>query len=193
MSDTNQPGLTDHAYDGIQEYDNPTPGWWTWLFIGSCVFGALYWAIATFSNGGLSAERELALDKAEETVRQFAEIGELKPDAATIIKYSHDEKWKAFGEGIFISKCMTCHNRDGSGGTGPNLTDDNYINVKKVEDIFDVIEKGRNNGAMPSWRTTLNQNEMVIVASYVAGLRGQNKPGKAPEPNSAKAEPWTAQ
>ena len=27
--------LTGHDYDGIQEYDNPLPGWWKWLFIAS--------------------------------------------------------------------------------------------------------------------------------------------------------------
>ena len=27
--------LTDHAYDGIQEYDNPLPGWWTYTFVAT--------------------------------------------------------------------------------------------------------------------------------------------------------------
>ena len=27
--------LTGHDYDGIQEYDNPLPGWWKWLFVAS--------------------------------------------------------------------------------------------------------------------------------------------------------------
>ena len=31
---------TGHVYDGIEEYDNPLPGWWFMLFIGS-VFAAL--------------------------------------------------------------------------------------------------------------------------------------------------------
>src|SRR3954471_2820351 len=34
--------LKDHAYDGIQEYDNPTPGWWVWIFAASVVFAAGY-------------------------------------------------------------------------------------------------------------------------------------------------------
>lgn len=193
MSEPTKEKLTDHAYDGIEEYDNPTPGWWTMIFIGSCIFAVLYWFIATISSGGLSAERELALDKLVETHNQFAAIGELQPDPATIAKFAHDPKWLSFGESVFLSKCMTCHNRDGSGGTGPNLTDEKYIYVRKLDDIYDVILAGRNNGAMPSWRTTLNQNEMVIVAAYVSSLRGQNKAGKAAEPNAVAIEPWPAQ
>ena len=34
--------LTGHDYDGIQEYDNPLPGWWKWLLIASIVFTPPY-------------------------------------------------------------------------------------------------------------------------------------------------------
>ena len=34
--------LTGHDYDGIQEYDNPLPGWWKWMFVGSIVFSLFY-------------------------------------------------------------------------------------------------------------------------------------------------------
>src|SRR3954468_19829831 len=34
--------LTNHNYDGIQEYDNPTPGWWVWIFVVSVMFAILY-------------------------------------------------------------------------------------------------------------------------------------------------------
>ena len=34
--------LKDHNYDGIQEYDNPMPGWWSWIFILSGVYGVIY-------------------------------------------------------------------------------------------------------------------------------------------------------
>ena len=37
-----QDHLLDHAYDGIQEYDNPLPGWWKWLFIASIIFTPPY-------------------------------------------------------------------------------------------------------------------------------------------------------
>ena len=35
-------GVTDktmgHAFDGIEEYDNPLPQWWFLLFVGTIVF-----------------------------------------------------------------------------------------------------------------------------------------------------------
>ncbi|MFN9977437.1 MAG: cbb3-type cytochrome c oxidase N-terminal domain-containing protein, partial [Phycisphaerae bacterium] len=34
--------LSDHEYDGIREYDNPTPGWWHLIFIGSVFFSIMY-------------------------------------------------------------------------------------------------------------------------------------------------------
>ena len=34
--------ILNHDYDGIQEYDNPLPGWWKWLFILSILFTPPY-------------------------------------------------------------------------------------------------------------------------------------------------------
>ena len=41
-----QPGPTDqtlgHAFDGIEEYDNPLPRWWFMLFLGTLIFAGAY-------------------------------------------------------------------------------------------------------------------------------------------------------
>ena len=34
--------LTGHDYDGIQEYDNPTPSWWYLVFAATVVFSVCY-------------------------------------------------------------------------------------------------------------------------------------------------------
>lgn len=31
-----------HSFDGIEEYDNPLPKWWFWLFVGTLVFSVGY-------------------------------------------------------------------------------------------------------------------------------------------------------
>jgi hypothetical protein len=60
--------------------------------------------------------------------------------------------------------------------TGPNLTDENYLNVTKIEDIADVVTNGRKNGAMPAWKNELLPVEQVLVSAYVVSLRGKNLP-----------------
>ena len=36
-------------------------------------------------------------------------------------------------------------------------------------------------GAMPAWKGRLTDNEITLMASYVASLRGTNVPGKQAE------------
>ncbi len=176
----NDPPLTGHVYDGIQEYDNPMPGWWKWLFAATIVFAGLYYFVATATDGQLGAVAEYESAATEELKRQFG-AGDIKADAVTLLRLSKDADSIKMGASIFQSNCVACHNRDGAGLVGPNLTDDYYINVRGIEDIFNVVSKGRNNGAMPAWDNRLSPAERVLVSGYVASLRGQNKPGKGPE------------
>lgn len=181
--------LTDHAYDGIQEYDNPTPGWWTWLFIATIVFSVIYWLVATIAMGDFSANAFYDRAIVAEMKKSMGEKP-LTPDAPTLIKLSASPDMMAIGAGVFAANCVSCHGKDGAGVTGPNLTDDLYINVKKIEDIVDVVKMGRNNAAMPAWSTRLQPNEIVVVSAYVASLRGKNLPSSRP-PEGKPAEPWS--
>jgi len=38
----NQDHLLEHSYDGIQEFDNPMPRWWVYLFWATIIFSILY-------------------------------------------------------------------------------------------------------------------------------------------------------
>ena len=176
-----EPDLTDHCYDGIQEYDNPMPGWWVWLFWVTIGFSALYLGIQLLVSGALNPVSDYDYAVALDLKKQMDSGAALTGDAATLVRLSHDEESLKFGQNVFMSNCIACHGRDGNGVTAPNLTDDSYLNVARIEDIYDVIKKGRNNGAMPSWANRLNPKEIVTVASYVASLRGQNKPGRPAE------------
>jgi len=180
--------LLEHNYDGIQEYDNPTPGWWHMIFLGCIAFGILYFFWAEFSPMSGSAVQRLRAAQQAEFKRLFADLGELTPDEQTLLTLVDNPKWKQIAEGIFVGNCASCHGTNGSGLVGPNLTDDFYKNIKVVTDIPHVIENGAANGAMPSWKTRLMGNEVVLVASLVANMRGQNLAGRGPEGD--EIPPW---
>ena len=44
-TDTETDRTVGHAFDGIEEYDNPLPKWWFYLFIATCVFALGYLAL----------------------------------------------------------------------------------------------------------------------------------------------------
>jgi len=182
--------LSNHNYDGIQEYDNPTPRWWTWIFVITFVFGMLYLVVFLFSDGA-SPQAFYERDYAEALKAQYGQLGNIQPDEPTLVRLMHDEKWNHVGAAIFQSNCVTCHGVDASGVAGPNLTDEYYIHVRKITDFADVIANGRKSGAMPAWKERLQPVEQVLVAAYVASLRGQNKPSIGGRPHEGeKIAPW---
>lgn len=181
---------TDHAYDGIEEYDNPLPGWWKWLFILSIVFAPFYWVYYHSGAKGRSVADSYNTALAENTRLQFAEIGDLKLDEPTIAKFMGKDSWVKVGESVFRANCVSCHGREGEGKVGPNLTDDFYKNVAKLGDIGKVVNNGAGNGAMPKWSNRLHINEIVMVSAYVANLRGKNvEGGRIPEGREIAAWP----
>ncbi len=183
-------GLMDHEYDGIQEFDNPTPGWWHAIFLGSCVFAVFYFFWYHMSPLSTSIQKDWQNQQLAEYKKMFGTM-ELKPDLETLQKMRGDQKMMAVAQGIFESNCAACHARDGGGINGLNLTDDSYKNIKVMTDIFSVITAGANNGAMPTWSAKLTQNERVVVAAYVANLRGTtpSRP-RAPDPAEKPLDPW---
>lgn len=180
---------TGHVYDGIEEYDNPLPGWWKWLFVATIAFSPLYWMYYHGGAEGRSVEEQYGFALAENTRLQFAEIGELQPNEETILRYAAQPNWLRVGEVVFKSNCISCHGRSGEGQVGPNLTDAYYKNVRKIEDIARVIASGAGGNAMPAWGNRMHPNEIVLVSAYVASLRSTDFPGgKGPEGN--EIPPW---
>lgn len=190
MSHSGEP-QTIHSYDGIQEYDNPLPGWWKWLFVGTFIFSIFYWM---YFHTGAEKQRSVytAYDEAVaiNLKQQFSELGELQPDNATLMKYVDDKRWLKVGENVYKQHCASCHGPEAGGLVGPNLCDVYWKNVKVIDDIAKILENGAGNGAMPAWKTRLHPNELVLVACYVASLRGTN-PAKPRAPEGNEIGPWT--
>ena len=189
MSKTYQDPLREHEYDGIREFDNPTPGWWYLIFLASFVFSVWYFIYYHMSTISTSVAQGFDTSVADDLKKRFAEIGDLKPDADTLVRFLQDPAWLTVGALVWKGQCVSCHGPEGAGLIGPNLTDESWKNVRKIEDIAQVVENGAANGAMPAWKTRLHPNEVVLVSSYVASLRGKNLTGPRPAEGEA-IPPW---
>ena len=172
-----EPQKTSHAYDGIEEYDNPLPGWWKWLFIASILICPFYWMFYHGGAEGRSIQDAYDTALAANTRLQFAEIGDLEPNGETILRFIDKKSWLRVGESVFKTNCSSCHGRKGEGNIGPNLTDEHYKHIATLEDIGKVVANGAAAKAMPAWSNRLHPNEIVMVSAYVAMLRGSNVEG----------------
>jgi cytochrome c oxidase cbb3-type subunit 3 len=173
--------LTGHNYDGIQEYDNPTPGWWHAIFLLSMVFAVFYTFMMHFSPLTSTQPERLARAQSRALDRQFGELRGMPLDEAKVARSLESDEWVLMGAAIFEERCVLCHDQGGRGkaGLGLNLTDDVYKNVTDVQGILDVLRDGIG-VAMPSQRANLNDTEMALVAAYVVSLRGTNDPAGIP-------------
>jgi cytochrome c oxidase cbb3-type subunit 3 len=181
--------LTDHSYDGIQEYDNPLPGWWKFLFWVSIIFSPIYYFFFHAGPESRTIYGQYESQKAKMMQVRFKDIGELTGDKETLLKYMKDKDWLSVGQSVYQTNCVSCHGAKGEGVVGPNLTDDLFKNVTNIEDIVKVIDQGAANGAMPAWGKRLSHpNLIVLTAAYVASMRGNSVPGRLPEGN--EIPPW---
>lgn len=188
MTHSSHENLLDHEYDGIREFDNPTPWWWHLIFIVTVIFSVFYLAFFHMSEVSWTPQDRWEQAQTSEFRRIFGALGEMTPDEPTFIRMMDDAKMLAVAKSIFEANCAACHGRTGSGISGPNLTDHHWINVTSVPDIYNVITKGAANGAMPSWER-LSQNERIILTAYVATLRDNPIPGRGAE--GTVIPPWS--
>lgn len=180
---------TGHAYDGIEEFDNPMPGWWKKGFWATIWFGVFYIPIvySPLVDGSIlsSYERE----KVANIELQFAEIGELTATGDSVARFYADPSWLPAGKAVYKANCVSCHGADAYGLIGPNLADNVYKHVKNLDDMIDVIVNGRANGSMPAWQNRLSVNEMVMVSAYIASLR-DTAGGEGKGPEGQEIPPW---
>ena len=169
-----EPELKDHLWDeDLQEYNNPLPRWWMWLFYLTVVFSlgylVVYPGLGTYKGSfgwSSSGQYEEEMQKAN---AQFAPIFEqfLKQDLKAV---AADPKARQMGERLFLTYCAQCHGSDARGAKGfPNLTDNDWLYGGEPEQIKQSIMEGRN-GVMPPG--LLAGEEARDVAHYVRSLSG---------------------
>lgn len=178
---TQDPKLTDHRYDDIQEYDNPMPGWWLATFYLTIIFSIIYYGYYQLGSG------PTLQDEFKQDVQKIAEItkaqgGSSGPSTDLNAAIAKPEVL-AQGAQIYQGKCAACHAADLGGQIGPNLVDNYWIHGKGTpEDVYKVINEGVLDKGMPNWGAQLKSDELVAVTAFVISKKGsQPATPKAPQ------------
>jgi len=179
-----QARLMDHAYDGIREYDNPLPGWWSLVF-GACIaFALLYFAYDNIAGWGRSPADKYQIALAGwQASYKAGPSGGGGPNVTEemLAAGAENSELVARGGDVFAARCAGCHTADGRGQIGPNLTDLYQIHGDSRMDLYGTIVSGSPGTAMIAWGEVMKPAEIIAVATFVTSLRGKNLPGKEPQ------------
>ena len=167
---------TGHVYDGLEEFNNPMPRWWMWLFYITIVFAIIY--LALYPGFGSFAGKlgwHSAGQYQEEVKLAEAEVGPMfeKYKATDLKALAADSKANAMGERLFLTYCAQCHGSDARGNKGfPNLADRDWLYGGEPETIKLSILNGRHGQMPPMGAAVGSEKDIESVAHYVLSLSG---------------------
>ncbi len=183
----------DHSIDGLQEFNNPLPIWWVWLFVVTVVFAVgylvLFPGLGTFSGTlGWTSRGQYQDERAQADARYgpiFA--GYMEQPIPELVK---DPEAVEIGARLFANNCSTCHGSDARGGKGyPNLTDGDWLYGGEPETIVQTITHGRNGVMPPQGAVVGGEQGVEDMAQYGLSLSGRDHDAEA----AARAAPQFAQ
>jgi len=167
-----------HAWDNgdLQEYNNPLPRWWLYMFYLTIAFAAgylyLYPGLGNYQGalnwtqqGQWDTEMAAAKEKYDPIYAQYRDVA--------IPELAKNQDAVDMGKRLYLTYCMQCHGSDARGAKGfPNLTDDDWLWGGSPEAITATIVNGRQ-AAMPAWEPILGAEGVDNVVQYVLTLSGR--------------------
>ena len=189
------PETTGHSWDGIEEFNNPLPRWWVWVF-----YLTIIWAIgysiaypawpgikgATTGLLGWSTRANVAAD-IEAVEVKLAPMND-KLASVELASIADDTALSTFatsaGAAVFKTWCAQCHGSGAAGAKGyPNLQDDDWLWGGDIEAIHETLTVGirspdhddtRFNDMAAYGRDELLEPEQIDqVVNYVMSLSGE--------------------
>jgi cytochrome c oxidase cbb3-type subunit 3 len=168
---------TGHAADGIEEYDNPLPAWWFYMFVLTIVWGIgyliLYPGMGNFP--GLLGWTQLnqyhaSVAEADERFRAMRD----RYLALPVEEIASDPAVRKMGMRMFANNCAQCHGADARGSYGfPNLADGDWLYGGHPTQIKVSIADGRQ-AAMPAWGGVIGEDGITNVTAYILSLNGRD-------------------
>lgn len=166
---------TGHVWDEtLEEYNNPLPKWWSWLFVITVVFAlvylALYPGLGNFKGvlgWSSTGQHKAEVDKVDAAVKPLFD----KYMAMDLKAVAGDKQAMEMGKRLYLTYCMQCHGADARGAKGfPNLTDGDWLYGGEPDQIKETIANGRM-GVMPP-HAQLGADTIKDLANYVRSLSG---------------------
>lgn len=184
---------TGHVWDGIEEYNNPLPKWWVWIFYITIIW-AIGYSIAYPAWPGLNGATKGVLGwsqrvdvetSIQEAADKLAPIN-AKLEAADLTAVPGNEELAGYsasaGAAVFKTWCAQCHGSGAAGAVGyPNLLDNDWLWGGDVENIYLTVKHGIRNtedddarySEMPAFGQDYLEDEQIdAVVNYVMSLSG---------------------
>ncbi|GHT81430.1 cytochrome c oxidase, cbb3-type subunit III [Betaproteobacteria bacterium] len=168
--ETGAPQVQAHTWDEtLQEYNNPLPKWWLYLFWGTLVFAVVYLAVfpgygTANDDRGARAEYAKETEKFQQVFDKYAKV-----DVAAL---AQQPEAVATGKRLFLTYCIQCHGSNAKGSPGfPDLTDNDWLYGGEADTVKTSILEGRA-GVMNAFGAVLSGDEIKDVANYVRSLSG---------------------
>lgn len=173
------PGQTcGHVWDeDLQEYNNPLPSWWRWLFYVTVVFALVYLAMYP-GLGSMNGQfgwtmRGQYEDEMKKADAQYGPIFKkyLTQDVQAV---AGSKEAKEMGQRLFLTYCAQCHGSDAKGAKGfPNLTDNVWLWGGTPEKIKETITKGRDAVMTPKGvKPDMDAEQVKDVVHFARSLAG---------------------
>ena len=177
------PKTTGHTWDGdLQEYNNPLPRWWLFLFYFTVAFSigylVLYPGFGSFEGTlGWSQVGQWKQQSDEANALSARELGRFSGQSVEAL--ARDPGAIKIAKNLFAANCSMCHGSDARGAKGfPNLTSPNLTWGHEPDAIVATIGGGRQ-GVMPAWGAVLGADGVEAVANYVYTLSKRAAPQPA--------------
>lgn len=195
----NQVSTTGHSWDGIEEYNNPLPRWWVWVFYLTIIWGIGYtiaypaWPMLSGATPGVIGSDQRAdvraeierFNKQNEAIQQELVAYDLMstaPMPPELKAYAENQ-----GAAVFKNNCAQCHGAGAAGVQGkgyPNLVDNDWLWGGTVDDIHTTVLHGIRNSTdadaryseMPKFGADelLTPEQIGQVVEHVLQLSGQD-------------------
>ena len=182
--------VTGHTWDeNLQEFNNPLPRWWLWLFyitiVFALIYGALYPMLGNFKGTAGWSQKQRYEQEISEANKTYGPVFAAYSRQA-IPALAKNPKAMQAGQRLFINYCATCHGSDARGATHfPNLRDSDWLHGGTPEAIEASIMHGRT-GIMPPMGAALGEDGVKAVTAYVLSLSRGGQDASVVEIGKAK-------